>query len=153
MLVSVCSLHIQAQTKQDVFNDLEKILKRAEGQKVRGSNVPDKVTKQLFNESSVSVYTKSTAKKSTEYLQHYSDIPWNELYKYTIYTDSENEKVYEVTIYFEKDLKRKSFFKEEKDDGNADETILIKTYILTKDFADFDKYMNLLGQVIPNKVR
>ena len=78
---------------------------------------------------------------------------WKEIYKYSISTDRENDKVYAVTIYFDADVRKEYKITESSVAGTTDNTIFIKLYIRTKDFADFDKYMNLLGQAIPNKVK
>ncbi len=154
ILVLTYSTGLIAQTKQEVFSSLEKIIKRADGQKVeaRGLVKPDKVTKQQFNESFVAVATKNTAKNSTESSYTFSEIPWAELYKYTIDQDDANDDVYEVTMYFDKHLKT-TYRSDYNGEGEHDKTIFINVYIRTKDFNDFDRQVKLLGTVIPNKIR
>ena len=150
----IFSIPAIAQTKQEVFKGFDAILKKAEGQKVyaRGLKALDKVTKQQFDESTVSVSTKNTFKGSSERTIVYTNIPWKDVYKYTIDTDNENEKVYEVTLYFDSDLK-KSYIGSYSPQGDTDNTIFVKVYIRTKDFNDFDSQMKLLGKVIPNKIK
>lgn len=151
----ICNLTAAAQTKQEVFTALQQIVNRAVGEKIDGNSLfskePDKITKQIFTETAVAVYTKNMEKKSTEWIHRYSNISWNDIFDHDVFTEYKNSDLQIVKIRFKKSFKREFFPSDEASDDDPSSSDYFEIYIRTKDKAEFEKNMNLLYSFKPKK--
>ncbi|RXK61941.1 hypothetical protein ESA94_02710 [Lacibacter luteus] len=155
LLLIICSQHAVAQTRQEVFAALQQIVNRAVGEKIDGNSLfskePDKITKQLFTETAVAVYTKNMEKKSTEWIHRYSNISWNDIFDHDVFTEYKNSDLQIVKVRFKKSFKSEFFPSDEAADDDPSSSDYFEFYIRTKDKAEFEKNMNLLYSFKPKK--
>ncbi|MBO9661029.1 MAG: hypothetical protein J7527_19555, partial [Chitinophagaceae bacterium] len=140
-----------AQTRDQVFANMQKLLKKAEGQKVSGFTGEKKITKQTISSAEITAYEKGTGKYSSEWVNRYTKIPWNDLTDHVIYDESGNDKLKIVKLSFKK-LLISEFFTSDK--TGADELrkySSAEVWILRKDAADMEEYINQLYKLKEKK--
>lgn len=140
LLVIVASaFYVNAQTANaPIFNQVEKILNKAKGQKVMDlSGNYDKIGKQTFNYGLVSVETSGMGKYSSDWLSDYTNINWKSLTYYGGEARG-NDKLIEFHIKLKEVCKQNYHVKEEvdKDSTKSNEIVL---YFLEKDYDTIKK--------------
>lgn len=144
-----------AQSKQEVFGSIQKLLNKAVGEKIKTDNIfakdPDKLTRQTFTENEVTVIRKPADKKDYQWVTRASNIPWNDLFDYSIFTEYENSDVQIVKINFKKTYKREYY--PSKDDGSdiPSTSTSLEVYVLTKDKKEMELLLTRLYELREKK--
>jgi hypothetical protein len=132
-----CSLSLSAQTKQEVFSSIQKLVDKASGEKLKSDNVfakkEDKLGKQIFTEKMITVNTIPGGKSDYQWVSRYTDIPWNDFFDYGIYTEFKNGNLQIVELKFKETFKHEFFISDEERDEKPDNYSSLKFYVLTKD--------------------
>ena len=134
----LCSLQINAQTKQEVFSSIQKLVDKATGQKIQSDNVfakkdvRDKLGKQVFTENEVTVNKIPEGKSKYEWISRASEIMWDEFLDYLIFTEFKNFNLQIVELRFKKELKKELFTSEDMGSTSGNKFYSsFKFYILT----------------------
>ena len=143
-----CGIHINAQTKQEVFTSIQKLVAKAQGQKVQTNDVfskkDDLLGKQLFTENLISVNTIPAGKSDYEWISRATEISWNHFFDYFIYTEFVNNKLQVVELNFKKNFKNEHFISTKTADEYPSSSGKFKFYILTNDKEELEHLLTLL---------
>jgi hypothetical protein len=143
LFISV-SFNSYSQSKEEVFANIQKILNRVTGEKIKSFSGEEKITKQVFTPSEVSCFTKGLSKYGSEWVYRYTGIPWNDYFEHVIFDQSSDGKIKIVKLKFKKNFKAEHFTSDEAGDNDPGQYNWIELYALAKDKGDLDKYLELL---------
>lgn len=152
-LLTIClfmtaSFIVKAQSKQEVFSSIQKLLEKASGQKVQSNNVfakkDDKLGKQVFTENEVTVNTIPEGKSKYEWINRATEIKWNEFLDYLIYTEFKNSNLQIVKLNFKKRCKTEYFTNDEKGNTNPSTSSSFQFYVLTSDKNELEQLLTRL---------
>lgn len=150
-----CSHFLLAQTKQEVFGSIQKLVSKTEGQKVKTNDVfskkDDKLGKQVFTEKEVTVNTIPEGKSKYELVSRVSEISWNDFFDYKIYTEFKNEKLQIVELEFKKPFKSEHFTTNDDGDKYPRNYTKFKFYVLTNDKEEITQLLNRLESLKEKK--
>lgn len=152
-LLTIClfmaaSFMVKAQSKQEVFSSIQKLLDKTSGEKVASNDVfskkDDKLGKQVFTEKEVTVKTIPGGKSKYEWINRATEIMWNEFFDYLIYTEFKNSNLQIVKLNFKKRCKTEYFANDEKGDTNPSTSSSFQFYVLTSDKKELEQLLTRL---------
>ena len=147
-LFMTASFIVKAQSKQEVFSSIQKLLIKASGQKVQSNNVfakkDDKLGKQVFTENEVTVNTIPEGKSKYEWINRATEIKWNEFLDYLIYTEFKNSNLQIVKLNFKKRCKTEYFTNDKMSDDNPSTSSSFEFYVLTSDKKEMEQLLTRL---------
>lgn len=146
LLFSVIQLSVFAQTREQVFEKIQKLLDKAVGEKVKGFSNEEKITKQVFTPTLVSCNKKGLSKYGSEWVNRYTNISWNDFFEHFIYDATSDGKLQEIKLRFKKDFKSEFFTSDKAGDDDPSQYNVMELYIREKDKDEADKYFKLLYQ-------
>ncbi len=150
------SLQINAQTKQEVFTGIQKLVDKTKGEKVKSNDVfskkDDKLGKQFFTEKEVTVSTIPGGKSDYEWISRSSEILWNDFFDYLIYTEFKNSNLQIVKLNFKKEFKNEHFTSKENGDTYPSTSSSFEFYILTSDKNELTQLLTRLYDLKEKKV-
>jgi hypothetical protein len=138
----VCSAG--AQTRQQVFDEIQKLLNKAVGEKVGSFSGEDKITKQVFTDKMVSCYKKGLSKYGSEWVHRYTNIPWNDFFEHVIYDATSDGKLKVVKLTFKKRFTSEFFTSDKAGADDPSEYSSMELYAKAKDGEEMEKYLKLL---------
>ena len=144
LLIFSISTVSYAQTKEEVFAKIETLLNKAKGETIKSFSGEEKITRQVFSEKTVSCYKKGTSKYGSEWINRYSNVPWNDLFEHYIFSESSNDKLQMVKLKFKKNFLYEHFTSDENGDDDPLSSSYIELYAREKDKNELDKYFKLL---------
>lgn len=122
-----------SQTKEEVYANIQSLLSKATGEKIKSFTGEEKITKQLFSEKTVARYLKGIGKYGSEWVYRYSTIPWNDLFEHYIFSESSNEKLQLVQLKFKKAFTLEQFTSDKNGSDDPREYNMIELYVRDKD--------------------
>lgn len=155
IVVLLCSIHLNSQTKQEVFGSIQKLVSKTEGQKIKSNNVfakkDDKLGKQVFTEKVISVNTIPEGKSKYEWVSRASEISWNDFFDYIIYTEYNNNNLKIVKLNFNKPIKYEHFTNDEDGDTSPSNYRSFEFYVLSSDTEEITKLLDRLESLKEKK--
>lgn len=144
-----------AQTKQEVFGSIQKLVSKTEGQKIKSNNVfakkDDKLGKQVFSENVVSVNKIPEGKSKYEWISRASEISWNDFFDYIIYSEYNNSNLKIVKLNFNKPIKYEHFTNDEDGDTSPSNYRSFEFYVLSSDTEEITKLLDRLESLKEKK--
>ena len=154
-----CSIQINAQTKQEVFSSIQKLVDKTTGEKIKAGDVfakkdeRDKIGKQVFTEKEVTVNTIPKGKSKYEWISRTTEIMWNEFLDYLIYTEFKNSNLQIVELNFKKNLKNEHFTSDDISGSSGNKFYSkFKFYILTSDKKELEQLLKRLYELKEKKL-
>lgn len=126
------SIHSFAQTDSEFFNEVQLLLKKAEGKMIvglMGDNI--KIGSQTFTQDFVSISQIGTGKYGSEWLYDYSKLDWNNI-QYYLWAENSNDKLNRLVIEFKNNIVIHQHVKGETSDKRTVDSL--ELYFLAKDF-------------------
>jgi hypothetical protein len=142
-LFGIISFNGHSQSREEVFASIQKILNRANGEKIKTFTGEERLIKQVFTPNEVSCYTKNLEYKSN-WVKRYTGIPWNDLSEHGIHNQTGDGKIEVVILQFKKYFKIEDFTTDATEDVLPNSHNRMELYALEKDKADLNKYLELL---------
>ncbi len=141
-----CSLQINAQTKQEVFTGIQKLVDKASGEKVKSNDVfskkDDKLGKQFFTEKEITVSTIPGGKSDYEWISRATEMSWNDFFDFLIFSEYINNNLQIVRLNFNKPFKTEHFTNDETSGAYPSTSNRFEFYILTKDKNELTQLLN-----------
>ncbi|MEH6765321.1 MAG: hypothetical protein V7655_12530 [Aequorivita antarctica] len=148
-------VQITAQTKQEVFTSIQKLVAKTQGEKVQTNDVfskkDDKLGKQVFTEKEITVNTIPGGKSDYEWISRATEISWNHFFDYFIYTEFANSDLQVVELNFKQNFKDEHFTNTKTADEYPSSSAKFKFYILTTDKEALEQLLTRLYELKEKK--
>lgn len=144
-----------AQSRQEVFGSIQKLVNKTEGQKIKSNDVfakkDDKLGKQAFSEKEIRVNTIPEGKGKYEWIKRASEISWNDFFDYLIYSEYNNSNLTIVRLNFNKSFKYEHFKNDKNGDSYPSTSKSFEFYVLTGDRGEIVKLLDRLESLKEKK--